>query len=238
MIDETGTYIGEELQLFAAAKNWKAYLAAQMAPFFGPRVLEVGAGMGTTTAALCKGGEREWVCLEPDIRLLAEVEKRLAAGELPACCRPRAGTLADFADDDLFDTILYVDVLEHIENDREEAALAFRHLAPGGHLVVLSPAHPFLYTPFDKAIGHYRRYTKKSLAAISPAGAGRARWRYLDAVGFFASLANRLMLSQSMPTARQLWVWDRLMVPVSRLLDPLFFFAFGKSVLGVWRRDA
>ncbi len=41
-----------------------------------------------------------------------------------------------------------------------------------------------------------------------------------------------------MPTARQLWVWDRLMVPLSRLADPLFFFAFGKSVLGIWRRDA
>jgi SAM-dependent methyltransferase len=238
MIDETGTYIGEELELFAAAKNWKAYLAAQMSPFFGPRVLEVGAGMGTTAAALCRGAQREWVCLEPDLRLLAEVEKRLAAGELPACCRPRAGTLADFAESELFDTILYVDVLEHIEKDREEAALAYRHLAPGGHLIVLSPAHPFLYTPFDKAIGHYRRYTRKSLAAISPAGSRRVRWRYLDAVGFFASLANRLMLSQSMPTARQLWVWDRLMVPFSRCFDPLFFFSFGKSVLGVWRREA
>jgi SAM-dependent methyltransferase len=238
MIDENGTYIGEELELFAAARNWKAYLAAQMAPFFGPRVLEVGAGMGTTTAALCKGDQREWVCLEPDPQLLAEVEKRLAAGALPSCCRPRLGTLAGFAADELYDTILYVDVLEHIEGDRAEAALAFRHLAPGGHLIILSPAHPFLFTPFDKAIGHWRRYTKKSLAAISPAGSRRVRWRYLDAVGFFASLANRLMLSQSMPTARQLWVWDRLMVPVSRLADPLFFFAFGKSVLGVWRRDA
>lgn len=231
-------YIGEELGLFAAAKNWKAYLAAQMKPFFGARVLEVGAGIGTTTAALCDGRAREWVCLEPDPRLLEKVEEQIAAGALPACCRPRAGTLAGFAEDELYDTILYVDVLEHIENDRDEAALAFRHLAPGGHLVVLSPAHPFLFTPFDQAIGHYRRYTRRSLAAISPPGSRRVRWRYLDAIGFFASLANRLMLSQSMPTARQLWVWDRLMVPLSRIFDRLLFYAFGKSVLGVWRRPA
>ena len=230
------TYIGEELELFAAARNWKAYLAAQMSPYFGARVLEVGAGIGTTTAALCSGRAREWVCLEPDTRLLAQVEKAVAAGDLPPCCIPRAGTLADFGDHELYDTILYVDVLEHIENDREEVALAYCHLAPGGHLIVLSPAHPFLFTPFDRAIGHFRRYTRGSLAAISPAGSERVRWRYLDAVGFFASLGNRLLLSQAMPTARQLWVWDRLMVPLSRLLDPLFFYAFGKSVLGIWRR--
>lgn len=231
-------YIGEELALFAAAKNWKAYLAAQMRPFFGRRILEVGAGMGTTTASLCDGTQDEWVCLEPDPRLLGQVEAELKAGRLPACCRPRAGTLASFAEDELYDTILYVDVLEHIEDDRGEAARAFRHLAPGGHLIVLSPAHPFLFTPFDQAIGHFRRYTRRSLAAISPEGSTRVRWRYLDSVGFFASLANRLLLSQSMPTARQLWVWDRLMVPFSRWIDPLTFFAFGKSVLGIWRRPA
>lgn len=237
-MSDDSLYIGEELGLFAAARNWKAYLAAQMRPFFGERVLEVGAGIGTTTAALCDGRQREWVCLEPDPRLLEKIEEQLGAGTLPGCCRARAGTLAGFAADDLYDTILYVDVLEHIEHHREEAALAFRHLRPGGHLVVLSPAHPFLFTPFDRAIGHFRRYTRRSLAEISPAGATRARWRYLDAVGFFASLANRLMLSQSMPTARQLWVWDRLMVPLSRLVDPLLFYAFGKSVLGIWRRPA
>lgn len=233
---EDTVYIGKELELFAAARHWKAYLRSQMAPFFGRRVLEVGAGIGTTTAALCDGSQEAWVCLEPDPQLLAQVEKEVAAGRLPACCRPRAGTLAGFGAGELFDTILYVDVMEHIDGHREEAALAYSHLAPGGHLVVLSPAHPFLFTPFDQAIGHYRRYTKKSLGEISPPGATKARWRYLDAVGFFASLGNRLVLSQAMPTARQLWVWDKLMVPLSRLLDPLLFYAFGKSVLGVWRR--
>lgn len=229
-------YIGKELELFAEAKHWKRYLARQMRPFLGKRVLEVGAGIGKTTAILCDGTQEEWTCLEPDPQLLLEVEKEIAAGNLPSCCRPRPGTLSSFEESDLFDSILYVDVLEHIEDHRAEAALAFAHLRPGGHLIVLSPAHPFLFTPFDHAIGHFRRYTLRSLAEISPEGATRARWRYLDAVGFFASLANRLLLSQAMPTARQLWVWDKLMVPLSRLLDPLLFYRFGKSVLGIWRR--
>ena len=59
---------------------------------------------------------------------------------------------------------------------------------------------------------------------------------YLDSVGLLASLSNRAMLRQHMPTARQIAIWDRLMVPMSRLLDPLLFHRLGKSVLAVWRK--
>ncbi len=54
--------------------------------------------------------------------------------------------------------------------------------------------------------------------------------------GIFASLANRLILKKSPPTRGQIANWDRLMVPLSRLLDPLLARRFGKSILGVWRK--
>ena len=55
--------------------------------------------------------------------------------------------------DERFDTILYIDVLEHIDDDLGELARSATHLRPGGHLIVLAPAHQALYSPFDKAIG-------------------------------------------------------------------------------------
>ena len=61
---------------------------------------------------------------------------------------------------------------------------------------------------------------------------------YLDSVGLLASAGNRLLLRQSMPTERQILAWDRLMIPVSRVIDPVFGHRLGKSVLGVWRREA
>ena len=145
------------------------------------------------------------------------------------------GDLSTLDSSRLFDAILYIDVLEHIEDDSAELRRAAAHLSPGGALIVLSPAHPFLYTPFDQAIGHYRRYTRQSLRAAAPRNLRRDKLIYLDSVGMLASLANRLLLDQSMPTAAQIHIWDTYLVPCSRVMDPLFFGAVGKSVLGVWR---
>ncbi len=229
---ESQAYIGSELELFAHAQRWKAYYKSLIAPFFGQRVLEVGAGLGATTAALCDGSQEAWICLEPDPDLLAQ----LASRPLPACCRPQAGFVSTLAPDSRFDSILYIDVLEHIENDRAELERASRHLAPGGRLIVLSPAYQFLYSPFDESIGHYRRYTRATLSALTPPDCRPILLRYLDSVGLFTSLANRLFLRQPLPTHTQILFWDRRLVPLSCLLDPLFGFRFGRSVLAVWEK--
>src|ERR1039458_625005 len=117
------------------------------------------------------------------------------------------GTLASLTDQQ-FDTIIYIDVLEHIDNDREELNQAASHLRPGGHLIVLSPAHQRLFSPFDAAIGHFRRYNRPMLRAISPAGLRLERMRYLDCAGLILSAANMLLLRQTMPTKARLRFWD------------------------------
>jgi SAM-dependent methyltransferase len=230
------SYVGTELDVFALAENWKAYYGSFLKPFLSGDVLEVGAGLGATTRVLCDGTQTRWTCLEPDPRLAAVIARTAADGALPACCRAVAGNVASLPASDLYDAILYVDVLEHIADDRGELAAASRHLKPGGRLVVLSPAHAWLYTPFDAAIGHHRRYTKATLAAAAPAGLTRERLDYLDAAGLLLSLGNRLLLRSAHPTAAQILFWDRRVIPVSRVLDRLLGRRAGKSVLGVWRR--
>ena len=61
---------------------------------------------------------------------------------------------------DKYDTIIYLDVLEHIEHDQKEFLNAFSNLNDGGHLIVSVPAYNFLYSKFDKDFGHYKRYNK------------------------------------------------------------------------------
>ncbi len=226
-------YVGTELELFAQAVNWKSYLRRLIVPHFGPEVLEVGAGIGGTTRVLYDGAVTRWVCHEPDPALATT----LRAGPLPAACEVVVGTLANLPEGAAFDTILYIDVLEHIEDDRAELERAARRLKPGGRLVVLSPSHQFLYTPFDRAIGHYRRYSRATLRAAAPAGLAEVRLSYLDAAGLLLSLGNRVVLRSAMPTASQIAFWDGCVVPISRFLDPLFAHRVGKSILGVWRRS-
>ena len=104
-------------------------------------------------------------------------------------------------------------------------------------IVVLSPAYQFLYSEFDRAIGHFRRYTAGQLQAITPPGAKVDASFYLDSVGMMASAANKLLLKQKMPGRGQVLTWDRLMVPLSRFIDPLVGRSFGRSVIVVWVKD-
>jgi SAM-dependent methyltransferase len=237
-MSEDRPYAGGELELFAAARNWKAYWSAKIRPHLGPAVLEVGAGLGANTPFLLSPQQKRWVCLEPDSALAACIPATLANHAQREIVQARLGTLCDLDAADAFDTILYIDVLEHIEDDRGELQAALAHLAPGGKVVVLSPAVPSLYTAFDRALGHYRRYTRSTLRACTPAGATLLEMFALDSWGLMASLANKMFLHQSMPTPAQIAFWDRCLVPISRATDPLIGFTIGKSLVAVWQKSA
>lgn len=232
------TYIGNELELFDKAKNWKSYYGNIIKPFLKGDVLEVGAGIGATTRTLCNGAQNKWVCLEPDAALASQINTLLKEKQLPACCELRTGTLADQSSGELFDTVIYIDVIEHIENDAAELIRAKNHLKPGGYLIILVPAHQWLYSPFDEAIGHFRRYNKNMLKAAIPPGFHQYQVIYLDSVGLMASVANKLFLKQSYPTQKQVLFWDSVLVPLSQLADVITFNAIGKSLLGIWRKKS
>ena len=107
---------------------------------------------------------------------------------------------------------------------------------PGGHIVVLSPAHQWLFSEFDKSIGHVRRYDKRNLRSLMPSGWTEKKLAYLDSVGVLLSLANALALRQALPSRLQLSLWDRLCVPLSRIVDRVLLGNCGKSILAVWEK--
>lgn len=229
-------YVGSELELFARAKRWKSYVKTKVTPYLGRSVLEVGAGFGGTTRLLATGSHESWLCLEPDPELGGQLAARVSDGELPDFISVRVDTTENLSPDESFDTILYMDVLEHIEDDQAEFARAASHLADGGYLVILCPAHNYLYAPFDKAIGHFRRYDAKMYRQLTAESLRLRKLWYMDSVGLLASMTNKVLLKQSMPTARQIQLWDSVMVPSSRWIDPLLRHAVGKSILGIWQK--
>ena len=231
---ETHFYVGHELELFQRATRWKSYYARALSRFIVGDVLEVGAGLGATSRFLCDGRQRSWTCLEPDPVLCHQIDASLSAQPLASPGRALLGTVASLPTETRFDTILYVDVLEHIEDDRRELAASAARLRPGGHVIVLAPAHEALFSPFDKAIGHYRRYNKTSLLAAAPSVLQPVGSYYLDAAGMAASLANRVLLRASNPTDGQIRFWDQVLVPVSKVIDPMLAYSVGRSVVAIW----
>jgi hypothetical protein len=122
---------------------------------------------------------------------------------LTVCERDRCGLLADLVPDERADTIIYIDVLEQIDNDEGEMRVAASRLAPGGNIVALSPAFNSLY---DEAIGHYRRYARKDARRLTVRSLTLQTTFFLDSAGFFASALNWLILWKSQPSVRDIQI--------------------------------
>ena len=235
MAPESLAYEGSELELFQAAHNWKRYWASEVASFVGNKVIEVGSGLGANIPFLYRDQET-WICIEPDPSLADQLRAKIAKGELPAVCEVVNGMLKTIPASWTADTLIYADVLEHIENDHLEIARAVVHLEEGGHLIVLSPAYPWLFSPFDATIGHWRRYTRRSYEGLTQQGLELVSIKYMDSLGIFASAMNRFILKARHPSEAQINLWDSAIVPASRRLDALTGYRFGRSILGIWRR--
>ncbi|QWR78208.1 class I SAM-dependent methyltransferase [Candidatus Magnetomonas plexicatena] len=229
------SYVGTELELFNKAVNWKRYFTEKIAPFIGNNVLEVGAGIGGTTKALCHRRCHKWVCLEPDATLAAQIEQKISDGLLPSNCSVVNMFVSDVPETETYDTIIYIDVMEHIEEDFKEIEMVKRLLKRNGFLIILVPAYMMLYSEFDSNVGHYRRYNKKTLQRIIPETFKPVEILYLDSLGLLASMANRLLFRQELPSMQQINRWDKYIIPISKITDPLIKYMAGRSLLGVWQ---
>ena len=229
-MSKTQDYIGSELELFSHAKRWKQYWASKVRPLIKGSVLEVGAGIGSNTKLL-HTQDNLWHQLEPDTNFYQKLKRDIQHSKH---CEAFHGVLKNHVKSN-YQTIIYIDVLEHIEHDREELNIAAGKLKIGGKVIVLSPAHQSLMSNFDRNIGHFRRYNKKMLRDICPSNMTVERQYYLDSVGLLASFAARFVKSGN-PTFKQILLWDRLMVPVSRFIDPLLFFLLGKTIITVYEK--
>lgn len=229
-------YIGEELDVFARAANWKRYWSSEIRRFLTGDVLEVGAGIGANTELLLTDSVCSWTCLEPDPVLAERMQRRFQAQPNLSKCRIAVETTEAIERNQRFDTIVYIDVLEHVSEDRSELVRASSHLREGGRIIVLAPAHQWLYSAFDRAIGHVRRYDRATLSACTPADCHLERMVYLDSVGLLASVGNRLFLQEAHPRLNQILFWDRFLVPLSRLVDRITQHRIGKSILGIWNK--
>lgn len=153
----------QTLNQLADLDQYNHWLYEQIAPGLGRRILEVGAGTGNITQFLCAGGR---AVLATDVVPSYRRELEGAFGGNPnvrvgSFDLNKAAPLEYVAEG--FDTVVCLNVLEHIEDDHFALRQMRETLVPGGRLALLVPAHRFLYGEFDRAVGHFRRYGKREL---------------------------------------------------------------------------
>jgi ubiquinone/menaquinone biosynthesis C-methylase UbiE len=227
-------YSGEELGIFKFAINWKLYYKKLIEKFIkdGP-VIEVGAGIGEITKLLKPlVPSSKWICIEPDKINANKILMLQSAKEIDNLVEIFNGTLEEFnCESKIASVVMLIDSLEHIEDDFEAIAKVGKMLKNNGILIIIVPAHNFLFSDFDKKIGHFRRYNKKMLRKIIPNNFIELESRYIDSAGFFLSAANRFLLKSSDPSIHQIKFWDTLIVPLSIKLDKIFNYRFGKNIV-------
>ncbi len=230
-------YQGSELDIFSHAKNWKDYYCKQLKDSIQGDVLEVGSGIGGSTLSLINENVDTWTSIEPD-QELADTQKRNVALNTHRKINILCASIDDSNIQNMkFDTILYIDVLEHIKNDQEEILKAEKLMKPKGSLIILCPAHNFLFSPFDESVGHYKRYSKKDYLNFKFKNSKCTKCFYLDSIGFFASLVNKYFLKQPYPSKKQIAFWDNILISLSKVFDRLLFYKFGKTVVGTWVKN-
>jgi 2-polyprenyl-3-methyl-5-hydroxy-6-metoxy-1,4-benzoquinol methylase len=228
------SYETDDLYDMSEAQNYNAWIISLVKSFIGKSILEIGAGCGNFTQALIAHTDSTITCIEPSTtqyRVLKQVEKGNTT---------RVKTFHGFStaipQNDSFDTLIYNNVLEHIEHDVEELTQIKKHLNPGGHLIIYSPALPFLMSEFDKSIGHFHRYTKKEIIQkVEQAGFQTVHFQYVDFIGIWLWLVKFKWLKSMALGPNSVKTFDRLLVPIIKYFEKWIKIPIGKNVLVVAR---
>ena len=197
------------------------------------RVLEVGAGAGFITTELA-AHSNVVVAVEPTPELHEELSNRTAQLANVAVVR---GTLRDYIQNkqssshslpSRFDAIVYINVLEHIKDDIEELSLAKELLEPGGYVLIVVPAHQWLYARVDRLTGHFRRYSKRALGdVVSSSGLHLRDIKYFDSVGLLPYLMMYKLLQSTATSGTNAKVYSRIIMPISNMV---FRFTRGRLI--------
>jgi hypothetical protein len=135
------------------------------------------------------------------------------------------------------DTFVYVNVFEHLEDDEAELKRIASLVKKGGHVIVFVPALQALYSNFDKSIGHYRRYSKKTLRQLCEvAGLEVVKVRYMDMPGMLPWWFSFVLMKRTSLVPFLVNTYDNLCVPVIRLLENTIEAPIGKNVLLVAKK--
>lgn len=226
------------LRIMEGSGKYNRWLFQQLQTFLGTKVLEVGAGVGNITRYL----------LDKDLLIATDFEQsyvdelKVKYAHLSNVCVQRLDLLEASNVQSLkplgpVDTILSMNVLEHIQDHRTAIANIYRILPPGGRLVILVPAHPILFSDLDRNIEHCRRYNKETLSnVLLESGFRVTTIRYLNWLGAIGWFINGRIFRRQLIPSRQMRFFDHLMFFVR--LERFIPFRFGLSVLAVAEKPA
>jgi SAM-dependent methyltransferase len=220
------------LESLSEAKRYHQWLTDLAFPHLGDHPVEIGSGLGGYAKTWLEDGL-------PAITVTERDESRLGVLQSTFGADPRV-TVSDL---DVFappqgdhSAMVAMNVLEHIEDHVGALRSAHSLLRPGGAVIMFVPAFQFAMSEFDRAIGHYRRYTVRSLSDVYEAAGLRVETiHYINAPGLLAWFTGMRLMGMTPKYGPTVKLWDAAVVPVARSVESLVRPPFGQSVFAVGR---
>lgn len=217
------------INLWDNYKNFRNYQLELIKDYLGKNLAEVGPGNGANLNYYYKYPKKIDL-YEPSKNLYLNLKKKFKQKKIRIFNKKFNNSIK-------YDTILYLDVIEHIKNDFQEIKRAFKALKKDGYLIIAVPAFQHLYSNFDRDINHFKRYNKKDFDKIlKKIKHKKVNLFYYDSIGYILSLMSKLFISDyKKDFKKKLIFWDSL-IHISKILDKITFRLFGKSLLVIIRK--
>lgn len=231
-VNDPFVYSGTELDAMAEARNYCRWILEFFAPYLGQKVIEIGAGAGTFSQLLLTSGRAsELVLFEPGANLFPLLQQRFTND-------PRVHVWPGAFDPSVLeapvDSIVLVNVLEHISDDDALLLQMWQSLRPGGRVLLFVPALEWNYGSLDAAFEHHRRYSKPILRKkLEGAGFRIEQTRYVNFVGIASWFFAGRVLRQKTLRPRQVRWYDRWIIPWTFKLEQIWEPPVGQSLVAV-----
>ena len=235
-------YEGRELEAMSFARKYHRWILEIFEPYFGSRLVEVGAGSGAITDFLLERRLESLSLIEPAHDMYRRLTSHLEALQPSAEVRTFNATFRQVADtiraEQRPDSIIYINVMEHIADDEAELRAAYETLERGGRLFIFVPALPWLYGSFDRLIRHYRRYTRSEMEnKCAAAGFRVVRAHYFDLLGVLPWWVKYCLLKSEAMERGAVEYYDRFFVPVIKGVESVVRPPIGKNLILIAEKD-
>lgn len=222
------------LDVMSKADNYNNWIYDKIKPFIGKSILEIGCGIGNFTKFLANADRL--VCID----LLKSCIEKVSANY-------KSSKNISFIEGDIFnqdiinkikdtnfDTIVCLNVLEHIKEDKEVLEACSDLLQPHGQLVLMVPAMKFMFGSIDKSIGHERRYDKKELGEkLKRAGFKITKLYYFNSLGVLGWMLNNKILRREDLSLTQTLFYDKMIIPILSKIESFVSPSFGMSLIAI-----
>lgn len=239
--EQTGDSGLETLYLLSNAEGLNAWIWERIQKFIRFPVIEIGSGIGNISQYLCRHCD-DIVLSDYKEEYILSLKKTFSA-----CNSIRSIEKIDLSDGlfdqnykhlfSRFNSLVMINVLEHVKNDKTAMQNAFKLLNTGGHLIVLVPSSPLLFNSLDQMLGHERRYTSDSLMSLfNDLSHTKLEFHYFNFLGALGWFISGRILQYKTLKSWQVSVFEKL-VPIGKLLDSILKHKFGLSIIAVVKKD-